>query len=102
MSYPTKIATCCFCGSKAALVLGVGRHELACAQCGAPLHDLKQIPVPKAGPVRSTQELRRFPAATPGGTGKAVKVRTQKPKKKKSWLKKMSGEVFDLVEDIFD
>ena len=101
MGYPTKIATCCFCGSKAALVLDAGRHELACAQCGAPLHDLKQIPVPKASPTRSTQELRQFPAATSKGTGKAMKVGRKKPKRK-SWLKKMSSEVFDLVEDIFD
>ncbi len=41
MGYPTKIATCCYCGSKTVLKLDRGRHELACANCGAPLRDLK-------------------------------------------------------------
>ena len=41
----TKIATCCYCGTRAALVLsGRERHELACSNCGAPLHDLKMLP----------------------------------------------------------
>ena len=39
-----KIATCCYCGTRAALVLtGRDRHELACSSCGAPLHDLKML-----------------------------------------------------------
>ena len=38
MGYPTKIATCCYCGTRAALVLtGKHRHELSCSGCGAPL-----------------------------------------------------------------
>ncbi|MGB1034398.1 MAG: hypothetical protein ACPGVS_05180 [Primorskyibacter sp.] len=47
----TKIATCHYCGTRAALVLtGSERHELSCSNCGAPLHDLKQIKAPpKAG-----------------------------------------------------
>ena len=41
----TKIATCTYCGTRAALVLkGNTRHELACQACGAPLHDLKRLP----------------------------------------------------------
>lgn len=47
----TKIATCCYCGKRAALVLtGTVRHELACSACGAPLHDLKGIPRRPEGP----------------------------------------------------
>jgi len=40
----TKVATCCYCGTRAALVLrGRERHELACSSCGAPLHEMKQL-----------------------------------------------------------
>ncbi|WP_375258351.1 hypothetical protein [Citreimonas sp.] len=39
-----KVATCTYCGTRAALVLsGQTRHELACSACGAPLHDLKML-----------------------------------------------------------
>ena len=41
----TKIATCCYCGTKAVLVLrGKDKHELACSNCGAPLRALKMLP----------------------------------------------------------
>ena len=50
MGYPTKIATCCYCGTRAALVLsGKTRHELACSSCGAPLHELKKLPCDRRG-----------------------------------------------------
>jgi hypothetical protein len=102
MAYPTKIATCCFCGSKAALTLDVGRHELSCAQCGAPLHDLKQIPVSKAKitGVTASPAVRRFPAAKP--VKRASKPKVKHTKRRKSWLKELASEVFDVVEDIFD
>ena len=49
MPHFTKIATCNYCGTRAALVLsGEVRHELACSGCGAPLHDLKLMPARKA------------------------------------------------------
>ncbi|SFS68971.1 hypothetical protein SAMN04488040_1602 [Sulfitobacter marinus] len=99
MAYPTKIATCCFCGSKAALTLDVGRHELSCAQCGAPLHDLKQIPVSKSKNAGGgvSPALRRFPSAKPVKRGLKPKVKRQK--RRKSWLQKMASDVF---EDVFD
>ena len=109
MGHPTKIATCCHCGSKAALKLYEGRHELACAQCGAPLHDLKMLPKrpePPARPPRRKQAVshqpapRRFPQEE-----RAEAVRKRKPRKvkrRKSWLKEIAEEVFDFVEDIFD
>ncbi|WP_341234212.1 hypothetical protein [uncultured Sulfitobacter sp.] len=102
MAYPTKIATCCFCGSKAALTLDVGRHELSCAQCGAPLHDLKKIPVPKAKTtgVSASPAVQRFPAAKP--VKRASKPKVKHSKRRKSWLKELAGEIFDVVEDIFD
>ena len=41
-----KIATCCYCGTKAVLVLrGKDSHELSCGSFDAPLHDLKRLPV---------------------------------------------------------
>ena len=104
MTYPTKIATCCFCGSKAALTLDQGRHELSCAQCGAPLHDLKQLPVPKPEKTaHSAPLLRRFPAAGPVQNSKPKKKRkAQKYKKKKPWLTRIGKEIFDAVEDLID
>lgn len=105
MSYPTKIATCCFCGSKAALTLGAGRHELACAQCGAPLHDLKQIPLPRDSEKPNTggkpaAGLRKFPHAQAAAAIRKPKHR--KVKKKKTWMTKIAREVADVIDDIFD
>lgn len=109
MGHPTKIATCCHCGSKAALTLDQGRHELACASCGAPLHDLKMLPKrktesaapkPRKRAISHQPEVRRFPAEE-----RRQIVQKRKPKKvkrRRSWLKEFAEEVFDLVEDIFD
>lgn len=103
MTYPTKIATCCFCGSKAALTLDAGRHELACAQCGAPLHNLKQIPIPApAKPASTAPALRRFPAKAAGLPGKQSERKIKKPKKRKNWISKTGKELFDAVEDLID
>ena len=95
MGYPTKIATCNYCGTRAALVLsGTTRHELACGACGAPLHEMKMLPK-KPDPV-----AKRY-ADTP--SKRAVPLAVKKPKKKKkSVLKKALSEVFDVIEDIFD
>lgn len=86
----TKIATCNYCGTRAALVLkGKERHELSCSACGAPLHDLKRMPIEK-----ERAEHRHY----------AMKS-AKKPKKSKSKKKKKKGflyEAFDLLEDIFD
>ena len=57
----TKITTCCYCGSRAALVLrGKERHELSCGSCGAPIHTLKMLP--KTLPPGSLDETSRKPA----------------------------------------
>ncbi|GGL69902.1 hypothetical protein [Wenxinia marina] len=94
-----KIATCCYCGTRATLVLaGRTRHELACRSCGAPLTKLKMLPVrDDAAPVRrsvsSPQVARPVQPAHP--------VRPKKRKAPKR-AKKLFGEVWDLIEDIFD
>ncbi len=119
MPHPSKIATCCYCGARAALVLaGDTRHELACSSCGAPLHNLKQMPVPAPG-----KEPAHFshPIRTPKSKGKhahksekraahpkktwhdAPYQKKKKPKKKRGkWAKDLFEDVFDVIEDIFD
>ena len=99
MTYPTKIMTCCYCGTRAALVLKKsGRHELMCRTCGAPLHDLKRLPLDKTG----DRELVR---PSPVRMAKPVRKRkssTRKPKKRKGFFKDWIEEAVDFIEDIFD
>ncbi len=105
MGFPSKIATCCHCGSKAALTLEKGRHELTCASCGAPLRDLKMLPrtqerKPEKKAVSHRPAVREFPQKA-----QAVSYKKKKPrklKKRKSWFKDLAEELFDVVEDIFD
>lgn len=100
----TKVGTCCYCGTKAALVLkGKDRHELSCGTCGAPLHALKILPKQAQAPA---------PAKAISHRPKPQKVRDyeeaphrKKPgkrKKSKSFGRKIWSEVWDVVEDIFD
>ena len=59
-----KIATCCYCGTKVALVLrGKDSHELSCGTCGAPLHDLKRLPVEPRAKTPHGSVASRFPEA---------------------------------------
>ena len=100
----TKIATCCYCGTRAALVLaGDKSHELACSACGAPLHDLKMLPKERD---RAHKELIKPSAVrTRHGAKKPGKKGYDKPKKvkkKKSLKSKLFGEIFDIIEDIID
>ena len=100
----TKIATCCYCGTRAALVLrGKNRHELACSSCGAPLRAMKML--------RSEPDRATAPAATParpdhraapqrGRYARPAKYR--KRKKTKGLLRKVFEEIWDELEDIFD
>lgn len=90
-----KIATCCYCGTRAALVLrGEGRHELSCSSCGAPLHNLKMLPnshVGSPGAVRPSPPLK----------GKSAR---KKPKKKhrKGFGRRLFEEAWDVLDDILD
>ncbi|ASP22965.1 hypothetical protein ANTHELSMS3_04362 [Antarctobacter heliothermus] len=102
----TKIATCCYCGTRAALVLrGDVRHELSCASCGAPLHNMKHLKAEAARPGRPD-----FKADTKATRKKARPAQTadrkvgQKPRKKKSkgLAHRFFDEAFDLLDDIFD
>lgn len=101
-----KIATCCFCGTRAVLILDRDRHELACANCGAPLRDLKSIPQPaektrKKRPASVTE--RRLPRARHDkpSRGRADARRPTK-KRRKPMFKRLWEELWDEIEDIFD
>ena len=99
-----KIATCCFCGTRAALVLGgEERHELACSSCGASLHDLKMLPIP--APRKPAQ--RPATQAKPGPKrAHLAPVRSyEKPKKRKktkNFKRRLFAKIWDEIEDIFD
>ena len=99
-----KIATCCYCGTRAALVLrGDTRHELSCSSCGAPLHDLKML--------RRDVGTGTAPAATPARP-KPKPVHPYQPhpkprkvkkrKKRKGLFRRLVEDAWDEIEDIFD
>lgn len=93
----TKVATCCYCGTRAALVLrGETRHELSCTACGAPLQNLKAIPVDRT---RASQK-----APFRHGTGqRTAHVKPKKRhRKRKSLSRRLLSDAFDLIEDILD
>lgn len=99
MAHPSKIATCCHCGTRAMLTLDAGHHTLACRNCGAPLRDLKAMPMarPASRPAISHQpapKLRSLP--------KAKSEKPRRRKKRKSLWRKVASEAFEFVEDIFD
>lgn len=103
MPQTRKIATCCYCGTRAVLVLDQSRHELACSACGAPLHDMKLMPVPQ-----ESRQIRRSPPAKPAEHKIVTKERRVKPvkkykrRKRKPLSRKIFEEIWDVVEDIFD
>lgn len=99
----TKIATCCYCGTRAALVLkGDDRHELACQACGAPLHDLKMLPKSRDKSHKELVKPSRV-RTKPDDPIKGYKWdKRKKKKKKKSFGQRFLSEAFDVIEDIFD
>jgi len=108
MARRTKVATCCYCGTRAALVLaGTERHELACSACGAPLHDLKMLAVGERAEPRDGAAARRAPAGAPRrGESRAPQPvlcrKVKKKKKRRSLGRRFLSEAFDVLEDIFD
>lgn len=95
-----KIATCCYCGTRAALVLrGKERHELSCSTCGAPLHDMKMLRSEHSGRKGTVKPspVRRVPSPSKGG----YVGRTRK-KKRKNIGRWFLEEAWDAIEDIFD
>jgi len=92
-----KIATCCYCGTRAALTLrGKERHELACSNCGAPLHEMKMLR-------RDTEAEREVRGLPPKRQQTHYDTKRRKKKKKtKSLSRRFMEEVFDVAEDLFD
>ncbi len=108
MPHGTKIATCCYCGTRAALVLkGESRHELSCSACGAPLHEMKMLRVeasdrPDARQHRHASCPKTAPAPFPAWDRDAKGSKKKKPKKRKTLARRFFEEAFDVIEDIFD
>lgn len=104
MAYSTKIATCCYCGTRAALVLGKSRHELSCSSCGAPLHDLKRLPRDHPGKPELVRPsaVRSFAKAEQEKSRQKHVPRKKYKKKRKGLMKHFFEEAFDVIEDIFD
>ena len=67
MPQTTRLATCCYCGTRSALVLaGASSHRLACGACGAPLTQMKQLPCKgHPWPGRGGTPAERTTAPTP-------------------------------------
>ncbi|MEX5727074.1 hypothetical protein Ga0609869_000427 [Rhodovulum iodosum] len=89
MPHGVKIATCCYCGTRAALSLrGRDRHELSCTACGAPLHEMKRLRADRPDP-----RPERPPAKRP---------KPRKRKRRKPRWTRLIEEAADAIEDIFD
>lgn len=99
----TKIATCCYCGTRAALVLrGKDKHELVCGHCGAPLRSLKMLPI---NPEQVSAPVARFAdhRSRPPNKNLAHKVaRPQKRRKTKSLGRRVFFQLWDVIEDVVD
>ncbi|GFE52538.1 hypothetical protein So717_42910 [Roseobacter cerasinus] len=104
MAQTTKIATCCYCGTRAALTLGRNRHELACSRCGAPLHEMKRLPEHHPGKVELVRPsaIRQSAADQHRVKYKKTKKRHKPQKKRKGLMRQLFEEAFDVIEDIFD
>ena len=96
----TKVATCSYCGTRAALVLrGRDRHELTCSSCGAPLHDMKRLKTGKGDPERPA----RSPRPAHYGSHDVKEMPTRRRKQRKKGLgRRVFEELWDVVEDIID
>ncbi len=101
MPQTTRLATCCYCGTRSALVLaGASSHRLACGACGAPLTQMKQLPCKGThGPVEAASPLIAPPPPRPMPNSPKS---TKKAKMRKSLSRKLLSEAWDLLEDIFD
>ncbi len=95
----TRIATCCYCGTRAALeVSSSGRHELVCSSCGAPLSKIEAVQAQTQTVSQKDQKSRELDLvdlAERFFEGKSTKKKKSKPKKA------VKG-IFDFIEDIFD
>lgn len=98
-----KLATCCYCGSRAVLDLTArGGHELACGSCGAPLHVMKALRTDRRRDgAPETFAGRPAPRRTPGKPVLAPSGKAARKAAKKAFKKRL-GRGKDLLEDLFD
>ena len=109
MAQGQKIATCCYCGTRAVMRFDKARHELVCSACGAPLHDMKfmpQRPDKKPKKPKPIPKCGRYGAVDGGSRtswqeaqGRRSKKR---PKRRKPIFRRVIEELWDEIEDIFD
>lgn len=95
--HTTKIATCSYCGARTVLQLTArSGHELACASCGAPIHEMKPLRLDRSGERRRPPQgyLPDIPARRP------VPQKRKKQKGRRLW--RVLEEVADVIEDIID
>lgn len=111
-----KIATCCYCGTRAVLVFDKARHELTCQACGAPLHDMKFMPKDTGGKEKKKSRRapggaiptypRDYPDERPAAHRRGWPAEDRRPRKapkrRKPFMRRMLEELWDEVEDIFD
>ncbi len=91
-----KIATCCYCGTRAALTLrGKVQHELACSNCGAPLHEMKML---RSDAVGDRALVRRLPSRKERDDYRPRRKR----RNQRSLSQRFMEEVWDVAEDLFD
>ena len=94
------IATCCYCGSRAALSLGgtTIRHELACSGCGAPLGRMKNLP---GGAAAASGTVTGLAGPARKKTSKKTRKGTRKSKKARK-RRTLKSRLFDIAEDVLD
>lgn len=101
MAYQTKIATCCYCGTRTMLKLSAREgHELACGNCGAPLHEMKPLKIDPTPKTPRKRENQFADAAFRKSKSKRKNYKKSKPRK--GFFMRALEEVWDEVEDIFD
>ncbi|WP_299848388.1 hypothetical protein [uncultured Roseovarius sp.] len=89
-------------------MLDQARHELSCSACGAPLHDMKFMPISPAKPEKRAESMRKPTPYRPSrrkfsDDDKRRNFRKPvKQKKRKPLSRKIFEELWDVVEDIFD
>lgn len=99
-----RITTCCYCGTRAALVLG-GKtaHQLQCGSCGAPIARMKMLPVRAPTPQPAAHQ-RDVHAALQHGTGEPSHRRwaSKKKRKSKGLSRRIVSELWDVIDDLID
>ena len=98
--HTTKIATCCYCGARTVLQLTArDGHELACASCGAPVHEMKPLRTDRS---KSRQAPKGYIEDIHGPAKGQKSSKKKKKRKGGGGLWRVLEEVVDVVEDIID